>query len=699
MEYKFKLLKLHCAGCALALEQNLNQIEGVEAQINFVTKRLRLKITTEKPAETLTEVKIAITKFDHSIEIVDFEDEEDALRRERQARDIKIMRYITVAILLFLNIFINIFWLKITFFLIAYVLAGFDVLLAATKNIRHGKVFDENFLMSIASLGAFFVGEYFEAVCVVFLFGVGEIFEDLAVSKSRKTIKAVLEIKQPYANLVLSDSESQVELKNVKVGDLIRIKPGERVPLDGIIMEGTSYLDTSAITGESKEKIVTVGDRVLSGSINGASLLLVRVESLEFDSTVSKIIDMVQNATESKAKTEKFISKFSKVYTPTVIVLAFLIMFIPPIILGFNTFSEFAYRALGFLVVSCPCALVISVPLSYFAGIGAAAKLGVMVKSTNFLETLAKVDCVVFDKTGTLTEGNFEIVEIYAAEGKTSDEVLEFAAYAESYSNHKIAKSVLRAYKESEISKTINAAWINDYEEVAGRGVKANIFMQDVLVGNSKLLKENEINFIEVSKPGSVLYIAIDGKFAGYIVISDTIKKDSTNAIKFLKELGINDISLSTGDEESAAKAISNKIGIKNCNFGLLPEDKVLIIADKVQDGKTVAFVGDGINDAPSLANANVGISMGGFGSDIAVEASDVVIMTDEPSKVAVAIKKAKQTRKIVLENIIGSIAIKVLTLTLISLGLAGMWMAVFADVGVSLLAVLNSLRTNINNK
>ena len=699
MEYKFKLLRMHCAGCALALEQNLNQIDGVEAQINFVTKRLKLKIVTESPAETLTEVKIAITKFDHSIEIVDFEDEEDALRREKQARDIKIMRYATVAILLILNAFLPVFWLKIAFFATAYVLAGLDVLIAAFKNIRYGKIFDENFLMTIASIGAFVVGEYFEAVCVVLLFGIGEIFEDFAVSKSRKKIKAVLEIKQPYANLISDDGDTQVELKNIKIGDLIRIKPGERVPLDGVVVEGTSYLDTSAITGESKEKIVTVGDRVLSGSINGATVLIVKVESLEADSTVSKIIDMVQNATESKAKTEKFISRFSKIYTPTVIGLAFVIMFVPPIILGFHTFAEFAYRALGFLVVSCPCALVISVPLSYFAGIGAAAKLGIMIKSTNFLETLAKVDSVVFDKTGTLTEGNFEIVEIYAAEGKTKDEILEIAAYAESYSNHKIAKSVLKTYKESEHSKAINAAWINGYEEVVGKGIKANIFMQDVLVGNAKLLRENEINFLEVSKPGSVLYVAIDSRFAGYIVVADTIKKDAAKAIGDLKELKIDDISLSTGDEESAAKAVCSKIGIKNCNFGLLPEDKVLIIADKVQEGKTVAFVGDGINDAPSLANSNVGISMGGFGSDIAVEASDVVIMTDEPSKVAVAIKKAKQTRKIVLQNIIGSIAIKIVSLALISFGLAGMWMAVFADVGVSLLAVLNSLRTNINNK
>lgn len=698
MEYKFKLLKIHCAGCALALEQNLNSIEGVDAQISFVTKVLKLKILTDVPDETLESVKEAIKKFDHSIEIIDFVDEEDEEKREKTIRKQKILRYSLSFIFVILGLVVPAIWAKVVFFAVAYVVSAYDVLIVAAKNIRYGKVFDENFLMSIASIGAFIIGQYFEAVAVMLLYGIGEMLEDLAVDKSKKRIKSLLEIKQPYANLVKDDEETQVALEDVQVGDFIRIKPGERVPLDGEIVEGTSYLDVSAITGESKESVVTVGDKVLSGSINGSSVLLVRVETCEADSTVSKIIDMVNSATESKAKAEKFISRFSKVYTPVVIVLAFILMFVPPIFLGFHTFKEFAYRALGFLVVSCPCALVISVPLTYFSGIGAAAKLGIMVKSAGFMEILAKVDCVVFDKTGTLTNGYFEINEIYAVDEKEKDEILEVAAYAESYSNHKIAKSILNEYKEK-TKKTINTAWINDYEEVAGMGIKANIFMQEVLVGNAKLLKDHEIRFIEVNKPGTIIYVAIDGKFAGYLVIADEVKLDSKLAIDRLKNLKINDIMMSTGDEESAARTICNKIGIRNCNFGLLPEDKVLIIADEVQKGKTVAFVGDGINDAPSLANANVGISMGGFGSDIAVEASDVVIMTDEPSKVAVAIKKAKQTHKIMKQNIIGSISIKVLVLTLISFGFAGMWLAVFADVGVSLLAVLNSLRAMINKK
>lgn len=694
MKYKFRLLKLHCAGCALALEQNLNTIEGVEAKISFVTKVLELEITTDKPADTLTEVKIAIHKFDHMVEIAPYEKEVSEEEREKRERMIKIIRFSVVAVLVLLNFVIRSEWLKIVIFAISYVVAAYDVLFSAIMNIKNGKIFDENFLMVVASIGAFIIGEYFEAVAVMFLFGVGEMLEDLAVDKSKRTIESLLEIKQPYANLVSGETEVQVELKKVQVGDVIRIKPGERIPLDGKIIEGTSYLDMSVLTGETKEKVVTVGDDVLSGSINGSSVLLVKVEKLEKDSTISKIVDMVQNATETKAKSEKFISKFSKFYTPAVIALALVIMFIPPIFSGYKDFSTYAYRALCFLVVSCPCALVISVPLSYFAGIGACARAGVMVKGANFLEELSKVNSVMFDKTGTLTEGNFEISEIYATTGHSNEELLEIAAYAESYSNHRIAKSVLKAYKEMFNNKEINSAWVDGYTEIAGKGVKANIFMQDVLVGNARLLKEEGINLVEVNKAGTVLYISISGEFAGYIVIEDVVKKDSALAIQNLKDLGIEDISICTGDEENVAKNIAAKIGIKNYYAGLLPEDKVMIVTDKVQEGKTVAFVGDGINDAPSLANANVGIAMGGFGSDVAVEASDVVLMTDEPKNVAKAIKKAKKTRRIVLENIVGSIGIKVLVLGLIGFGFAGMWLAVFADVGVSLLAVLNSLRT-----
>jgi len=692
MEYKFKLLKIHCAGCALALEQNINQIEGVQAEISFVTKVLKLQIDSDEPAETLTKVKMAISTFDKSIEIVSFEDAEDISEREKQEKEVKIIKIAIVLGVLILNCFMPVKGIKIFIFLVDYLIISYKVLIKAFRNIINGQIFDENFLMSIASIGAFIVGEFVESIMVMLLYSIGEILEETAVSKSRKTISSLLEIKQPYANLFDGENETRVELSELSVGDLIRIKPGERVPLDCEIVEGTSYLDVSVLTGETKEQVVTIGDKILSGSLNGASVLLARVEKLEAESVVSKIVDLVEKASETKAKSEKFISKFSKYYTPIVIVLAVIIMFIPPAFSGFSNFKTYAYRALSFLVVSCPCALVISVPLTYFAGIGSFARCGIVVKGANYVEALAKVDVIMFDKTGTLTDGNFEITEIIALGEHTEDEILETAAYAESYSNHRIAKSIQNRYKEK-INKPINFAWINDYLEVAGMGVKANIFMQETIVGTYKFLKENDINVYEVTKNGTVLYVAISGELVGFIVIGDKIKKDSLRAIRNLKKLNIKEIAICSGDEENSVKTTSKKLGIKNYYSGLLPEDKVMLVIDKVQEGKIVAFVGDGINDAPPLANSNVGISMGKLGSDVAVEASDIVITTDEPSKVALAVKKAKKTHKIVLQNIIGSIAIKVVVLALIAFGFSGMWLAVFADVGVNLLAVLNSLR------
>lgn len=693
MNYKFRLSKVHCAGCALALQEKLNSIDGVEASINFVTKSLFLEISTSNPAETLTEVKIQIHKFDHAIELLPFEEDEHEIRRERSEKIWNTVRFCISAIVLVLNFFLVTKWLKISLYAIAYVLLSYEIIYNSVVNISHGKIFDENFLMTVASIGAFAIGEYAEAVMVMLLYDIGQILENYAVSKSQRTIKSVLEIKQPYANLVVGESELKVELNRVKVGSIIRIKPGEKVPLDCKIIEGTSYINMSALTGETRDIIASPGDELLSGSINGSSVLLASVTKLEEDSTISKIVELVKNASETKAKSEKFISKFCKYYTPIVIVLAFAIMLFPPLFFGLSSFKTFAYRALCFLVVSCPCALVISVPLGYFAGIGSSAKSGIFVKGASLLEELSMVDSVIFDKTGTLTEGNFEISEIYAKDNRSKDEILELCAYAESYSNHRIAKSILASYNEKFEGKQINSAWINGYEEFVGLGIKANIFMQDVLVGNAKLLKDNDVNFVEVSKPGTVLYVAIAQEFAGYVVISDTIKKDAVLAIEKLKALGIDDISLCTGDEENVARAVAGAVQIKSYYSKLLPEDKLNILQEKMKNKKTVAFVGDGINDAPSLASASVGISMGGFGSDVAVESSDVVLMTDEPSKVADAIKKAKRTKKIVLENIIGSISIKVVILLLISLGFAGMSLAVFADVGVSLIAVLNSLR------
>ena len=694
MEYKFKLSKLHCAGCALALEQNLNTIEGVKAEINFVTKQLKLFIDGENSAEKLTEVKIAISKFDKGIELLDFDDDEHHLK-EKKERLINIARFAGSILLLVIGLLLQVKWLKIVFFAVSYIIAAYDVLWGAILNFKGKNIFDEKLLMSIASIGAFIIGEYIEAVCVMVLFGIGEMFEHLAVDKSKDRVQSLLKIKEPFANVYDGETDRQVELKNVGVGALIHIMPGDRVPLDGVVVDGTSDLDVSAITGESREKVVTVGDEILSGSINGSSLLLVKVTKPESESTVTKIIDMVQNATESKAKTEKFISKFSKVYTPAVIICAVLLAIVPPIFLGFNHFSEFAYRALCFLVVSCPCALVISVPLTYFAGIGSLARSGVLVKGATFVEALAKTDSVIFDKTGTITTGVFEITEIYATKDHTEDEILELAAYAENFSNHKIAKSIKKLYNEKHPEKIINSAWISDYKELPGKGIEVSVFGQEVQVGNAALLKQHGINFADVQKAGTVLHVASNGGYFGYVVISDEIKNDAAAAIKKLKALNIKNIALSTGDERNSATIVSDKIGIKieNVNSGLLPQEKVDIIKKQTDEGKVVAFVGDGINDAPSLAVASVGISMGGFGTDVAVEASDVVLMTDEPSKVATAIKKSKKTQRIAKQNIFGSIAIKLAILALIGMGFSGMWLAVFADVGVSLIAVLNSLR------
>lgn len=693
MEYKFKLSKLHCAGCALALEQNLNTLEGVKAEINFVTKQLKLFIDSENPAETLSDVKLAVTNFDRAIELADFDDEEELLNKDKKERIFNIFRFSASIVLTIIAVILNVQWLKIAIFAISYLISAYDVLWGAILNVKGKNIFDEKLLMSIASIGAFIVGQYLEAVCVMVLFGIGEIFENLAVDKSRDRVHSLLKIKEHFANVYDGETDRQVEVKYVGVGALIHIKPGERIPLDGVVVEGTSYLDVSAITGESREKIVSVGDEVLSGSINGSSLLLVRVMKEEKDSTVSKIIDMVQNATESKAKTEKFISKFSKIYTPAVIICALILAIVPPLFLGSNYFVDYAYRALCFLVVSCPCALVISVPLTYFAGIGSLARLGVLVKGATFVEALAKTESVIFDKTGTLTTGVFEISEIYCAKDHNEKEMLEIAAYAETFSNHKIAKSIKKLYNEKYPNKPINSAWISDYKEIAGKGIEANIFGQEVYVGNASLLKDHKILFADVQKSGTVLHVASGDDYYGYIVISDEIKKDSALAIRELKKLDIKNIAMSTGDEINSARLVADKIGLENVYAGLLPDEKVELVKSLTEKDKCVAFVGDGINDAPSLAMSSVGLSMGGFGTDVAVEASDVVLMTDEPSKVAVAIKKAKKIQKIAKQNIFGSIAIKLLILGLIGMGFSGMWLAVFADVGVSLLAVLNSLR------
>ncbi len=581
-------------------------------------------------------------------------------------------------------------WINTIMFIGAYILVGVDILKKALRNIKRGKVFDENFLMSIATIGAFFVGEIPEAVAVMLFYQIGELFQSYAVDKSRKSIASLMDIRPDYANLEKDEKIEKVDPDEVKIGDIIIVKPGEKVPLDGIVVEGNSTLDTKALTGESLPRKIEEGKDVLSGCINLSGVIRIKITKEYGESTVSKILDLVENASSKKSKSENFITKFAKYYTPIVVILAAMIAVIPTLLIKEATFSEWLYRALSFLVVSCPCALVISIPLSFFGGIGGASKIGVLIKGSNYLEALSNAEIVVFDKTGTLTEGVFEVQKVCATE-MTKEELLEITAYSENYSNHPIALSVKQAYNqkidESKIIKT---------EELSGRGISANVEGKSVLVGNEKLMNENNIVFERCEEIGTVLYVAVENKFAGYIVISDKIKDDALKTIEGLKKNNVKKTVMLTGDRKNVAEAVAKKLGIDEVHAELLPANKVEKVEEllklKTEKGKLL-FVGDGINDAPVLALADIGVAMGALGSDAAIEAADVVLMTDEPSKIIKAIKLAKKNMKIVKENIIFAILVKVAVLILTAIGLSTMWEAVFADVGVSIIAIINALR------
>lgn len=582
---------------------------------------------------------------------------------------------------------VNIQWLKIFLFFMSYLSIGYEVILEALEGIKDKELFGEEFLMSIASFGAFATGEYPEAIAVMLFFQVGEIFEEYAENKSKKSIKSLMELKPDKAFVKINDTVTEKSPEEVKIGDIIVVKPGERVPLDGIVISGEALIDTSALTGESIPRKAEINSEVLSGVINTNGVLEIKVTKEFKESTLSKILDLVENAGEKKAHTEKFITKFSKIYTPTVIALAFLILIIPTLIMH-KDFTTWIYRALSFLVVSCPCALVVSVPLSFFGGIGGASRKGILVKGSNYLESLANLETVVFDKTGTLTKGNFKVQNVDAIGDK--DELLKIAAYAESFSNHPIARSIIESY-----GKEINKQDIKEYEEISGHGVSAIIEGKKVLLGNSKLMKKIGITVKEENNSATVVYIAIDEKYAGKIEIADELKEDSKVAIENLKKQGIKKTVMLTGDREKVGKDVAEKLGIDEVYTELLPTGKVDELQKLLNNKKgNVAFVGDGLNDAPVLAMADVGIAMGGYGTDAAIEAADVVIMTDEPSKICEAIQTAKKTIKISKENITFAIAVKLTVLLLVFLGVATMWQAVFADVGVTVIATLNALRT-----
>ena len=581
--------------------------------------------------------------------------------------------------------------IKIAIYVIAYLVVGFEVLKEAIENIFKGEVFDENFLMAIATIGAFAIGEYPEAVTVMLLYQVGETFQDYAVDNSKKSIENLMNIRPDFANVLRENAEIKVNPEEVKVGEIIIVKPGEKIPLDGKIIDGESMLDTTALTGESVPRKANTGDNVFSGCINQTGLLRIQVTKKFGESTVSKILNLVENAEDKKSKSENFITKFAKYYTPTVVIIAVLLAFIPPIILkDFSTFSVWLYRALSFLVVSCPCALVISIPLSFFGGIGGASKMGILIKGSNYLEALANTETVVFDKTGTLTEGIFEVQDIYA-EGIEKDELLRIVAHAENYSNHPIAKSVKKAY-----NKEIDEKIIKNPQELSGKGIWAKIDEKDILVGNEKLMLEEKIDFKKCDEVGTILYVAIDKKYVGYVLIADKIKQDSPKTIRELKAMNIKETVMLTGDKKEVGEYVAKKLNMDKVYTELLPDGKVEkveeLLKQKSEKGKLV-FVGDGINDAPVLTISDIGVAMGGLGSDAAIEAADIVIMTDETSKISKAINLSKKTMRIVRENIIFAIFVKIAVLVLTAFGASTMWEAVFADVGVSVIAIINALR------
>ena len=592
----------------------------------------------------------------------------------------------------FINIDENVLSIiQIVLFVLSYLIVGFEVVKKAVINIFHGEFFDENFLMSIATIGAFAIKEFPEAVAVMLFYQVGEYFQSYAVKKSRKSIASLMDIRPDYANLKINGNIEKKSPEEVKIGDTIVVKPGEKVPLDGMVTDGKSMLDTSALTGESVPREVHVNDKILSGCINLNGVLEIKIEKEFGESTVSKILDLVENATNKKAKTENFITKFSKYYTPIVVLLALVIALIPPMITK-TDILEWVYRALTFLVVSCPCALVISVPLSFFSGIGSASKKGILVKGSNYLELLSKTEIAVFDKTGTLTKGVFDVQKIMNEKGFDANELLELAAYCESYSNHPISLSIQKAY-----GKDIDKKRIINSEEVAGKGIISKIDDKEVACGNIKLMKQLHLdNIKQVEEVGTVVYVAINNQYAGYILISDEIKEDSKKAIEELKKAGVKQTVMLTGDNKDVAEKVNQELKLDMVYSELLPADKVNKVEELLKktsnDGK-LAFIGDGINDAPVLARADLGIAMGGLGSDAAIEAADIVIMTDEPSKIATAMKISRKTLKIVYQNIIFAIIVKIAVLILSAFGFASMWAAVFADVGVTVLAVLNSFR------
>jgi len=697
---------LGCANCAAKMEMQTKNIAGViNATVDFVSKKMTIEAAEEKEFKRIIDEVVVIVKgIEPEVKVVETDshflakvkatDLDDEHHHKQQIIKLLIggALFLTGSILNLSNS------LELTIFIISYIIVGGDVVLRAVKGIVRGQVFSEHFLMSVATVGAFFIGAYAEGVAVMLFYLVGEMFQDSAVDHSRKSISALMDIRPDYANLQVGQELKIVYPEEVKVSDIIVVKPGERIPLDGQVIAGISMVDTSALTGESVPRELEPGSDALSGFINKNGVLTVKVTKTYGESTVAKILDLVQNASSKKAATENFITKFARYYTPAVVFGALALAIIPPLAIAGATFADWIYRALVFLVVSCPCALVISIPLGFFGGIGGASKRGILVKGGNYLEALNNVDTVVFDKTGTLTKGVFEVTAISPQSGYTHADLLEYAAHAEYYSNHPIAVSIRSAFKGQ-----IDPGNIEDYLEIAGQGISVRIRGRSILAGNTKLMANANIAYTEVESTGTVIHVAVDKHYAGSIVISDDVKEDSARAIRQLKEIGIRKTMMFTGDMVYVGDKIGKQLGLDEVYSELLPADKVdklesLMHAKRSSHGK-IAFVGDGINDAPVLARADIGIAMGGLGSDAAIEAADVVIMTDEPSKIVSAIKIAKKTRRIVYQNIFFALGVKTIFLVLGAMGVATMWEAVFGDMGVALIAIFNALRVmNVKN-
>ena len=700
---------LDCPNCAAKVERKINTLEGIkEATVDFLGKKIVVLADEISENELVELIQTEVDKIEDGVKV--FVPKVQAGESSSEEEDTgKIKKKLLIGGVLFvLGIFVpkTLFIPKLAVFLVSYLVIGGDVLLSAFKNILNGQVFDENFLMAIATVGAFAIGEYPEGVAVMLFYQLGELLQGIAVNNSRKSIVSLMDIRPDYANIKVGEGIKKVSPEEIKVGEIIVVKPGEKVPLDGKIVKGASTFDTSALTGESLPREAKAGDDVLSGFINKNGLIEIQVAKVFSESTVSKILYLMENAGSKKSKTENFITKFARYYTPAVVITALIVAIFPPLLIQGATFSDWIYRALIFLVVSCPCALVISIPLGFFGGIGGASRHGILIKGTNYLEVLNDLESVVMDKTGTLTKGIFKVTEVNAENNikinnfennkteLTKPLLLKYAAHIEKFSNHPIAQSIVAEYENS-VSK-VDENVVKDFEEISGFGIKVNINNHQFLAGNSKLMNLENITFDKKENLGTAIYLAADGKYIGNILISDEVKEDSARAIKGMKENGVKEIVMLTGDNEAIGKNIAEKLGIDKVFTELLPNEKVEkleeIYKTKSEKGK-IAFVGDGINDAPVLARADLGIAMGGAGSDAAIEAADVVIMNDEPSKIVTAIKIAKKTKEIVWQNITIAFAIKIVVMALGLFGDATMWEAVFADVGVALLAVLNATR------